>query len=260
MMTRRASGGAHGPSRCRCWGQRTRGSPDRPEVSRLVWGHLRDEGKIVVSRRTRWLIAAAAAAGALGAVASSIDQGSLSRTMRPLRRPERGRGGYAGDIAFLRRAVGRHELGITREQHENFGAVLGRHRVNTIDDLVLTCQEALAVFDNAATTVLHTQAHRLPVRFGWFRDSLVVVKAAPDHAHLAGQRVRLIGGSDPAVAWPLFERFVGGGTPSWLRNRSAWFFTVPEAMRRIGLGVHDGSVRLEPVSYTHLTLPTTPYV
>lgn len=198
----------------------------------------------MVSRMTKWALGAAVSVGAV-VLAGSVDQGSMARTMLPMRRPRPGSDSFAGDLEFLRQAVRRHEFGVTAEQLEAFDEVLATGRASTLDELVLTAGAALAVFDNAATTVLVTQAHRLPVRFAWMRDSLVVVKADPEHAELAGQRVRLIGGADPAVTWPLFAPYVGGGTPAWLRNRSAWFFSVPEALRQIGLGVHDGEVALE---------------
>ena len=199
----------------------------------------------MVSRRTKWAVGGVAAAVGAAVLASSVDQGSLARTMLPMRRPRPGQEGYSGDLQFLRDAVVRHEFGVTPEQLQAFDEVVARRRASTLDELVLAAQEALAVFDNAATTVLVTRAQRLPVRFAWMRDSLVIVKADPEHAELAGQRVRRIAGADPAVTWPLFQPWVGGGTPAWLRNRSAWFFSVPEALRQIGLGVHDGEVLLE---------------
>ena len=199
----------------------------------------------MVSRQTRWAVGAAVVAGGAAVLASGVDQGSMLRTLVPLRRPRRGLEGYEGDLEFLRQAVRRHEFGITPDQLEGFNSVLETRRANSLDELVLTSMAALAVFDNAATTVLVTQAHRLPIRFGWMRDSLVVVKAAPEYAELAGQRVKLIGGAEPSVTWPLFAPFVGGGTPAWLRNRSAWFFSVPEALRQVGVGVHEGVVRLD---------------
>lgn len=199
----------------------------------------------MVSSRTKWAVGAALAGAAAAIVASSVDQGSLARTVLPIRRPRQGLVGYAGDVQYLIDAVERHEFGITREQREDFEQILNARPVRTIDELVLACCESLAVFDNAATTVLITRAHRLPVRFAWMRDSLVVAKASPEYEHLAGQRVNLIAGSAPDVTWPLFARFVGGGTPAWLRNRSAWFFTVPEALRQVGLAVHGGMVGLE---------------
>ncbi|MGA4669436.1 hypothetical protein ACPCG0_06495 [Propionibacteriaceae bacterium Y1923] len=199
----------------------------------------------MVSRRTKWALGAAIVGAAAAAVASSVDQGSLARTLLPMRRPRHDLVGFGGDVEFLRSAVARHEFGTSAEERQAFDQVLTARPVRTIDELTLACCEALAVFDNAATTVLITRAHRLPLRFAWMRDSLVVAKAAPEYEHLAGQRVRLIAGGAPDVSWPLFARYVGGGTPAWLRNRSAWFFSVPEALRQVGMGVHGGMVALE---------------
>lgn len=199
----------------------------------------------MVSRRTKWAIGVAIVGAAAAAIASSVDQGSLARTMLPMRRPRQGLVGFGGDVEFLREAVARHEFGTTPEERQAFEQVLAHRPVRTLDELTLASLEALAVFDNAATTVLITHAHRLPLRFAWMRDSLVVAKAAPEYEHLAGQRVVSIAGGAPDVTWPLFARFVGGGTPAWLRNRSAWFFSVPEALKQVGLGVNGGRVALE---------------
>ena len=199
--------------------------------------------------RHKVLIASAATAAGIAALAGSIDQGSLARTMVP--RPRR-RGlpaGHAGDLAYLRKAVRRHELGATREQWLGFSDVLASRSVRSIDELTLTALEALAHFDNAATGLLTTSAHRLPVRFSWMADDLVVVKARPEHAHLVGQRVVRIAGGAPVDVWPGFVRFIGGGTPAWRRNRSAWFFTVPLALQRVGqLADSRTPVRLETES------------
>lgn len=218
----------------------------------------------MVSRRTKW-VAGAALLGVAGvAAASSVDQGSLARTLLPMRRPKRGLTGWQGDLDFLKDAVAWHELGATRAQRDDFEDRLALMRPKSLNELNLACCEALAAFENAATTVIGTRARRLPVRFGWMYDSLVVVKADPEHEHLAGQRVRLIAGGEPAVTWPLFSRYVGGGTPAWLRNRSAWFFTVPEALAQVGLGVHDGQVSMElealdgTISHTVLGAGPTP--
>ncbi|WP_203568704.1 hypothetical protein [Aestuariimicrobium ganziense] len=205
-----------------------------------------------VSRRTKWLTAIAVGLGGAAVVASSIDQGSLARTFAPTRRPRGLPEGLAGDLEYLRKVVERHEWGATQSQRQAFDTVLERRRPLDIDQLSLAACEALACFDNAATVVLTTRAHRLGVRFGWVADALVVVKARPELANLLGHRVTSIAGGDPLVTWPFFERFVGGGTPAWLRNRSAWFFSVPEALSQVGLATADG-VRLVTESPEGLT-------
>ncbi|MGA4508794.1 hypothetical protein ACQB6R_11775 [Propionibacteriaceae bacterium G1746] len=199
----------------------------------------------MISRRARWALGLAVAGAAGAVVASSVDQGSWLRTTRPMHRPRQGLVGYSGDVQFLMDAVERHESGISRDQRRDFVELLASRPVRSVDELTLAAQESLALLDNAATTVLVTRAHRLPIRLGWMRDSLVVVKASPEYEHLAGQRIVSIAGGAPDVTWPLFARFVGGGTPAWLRNRSAWFFTVPEALRQVGMAVHNGQVRCE---------------
>ncbi|CAI9405951.1 hypothetical protein [Aestuariimicrobium sp. T2.26MG-19.2B] len=210
--------------------------------------------------RHKVLIASAAATAGVVALAGSIDQGSLARTLLPTPGSRRLPAGLAGDVKYLRRAVRRLELGATRQEWLAFSEVLATRPSGSVDDLTLTTSEALAQFHNAATSLLTTSAHRLPVRFSWMADDLVVVKARPEHAELVGQRVLRIGGGQPHDVWPGFVRFIGGGTRAWQRNRSAWFFTVPAALQRIGqLTDQRVPVRLETeavdgtVTVTHLT-------
>lgn len=199
--------------------------------------------------RHKVLIASAATAAGIAALAGSIDQGSLARTVLPRPRHRGLPAGWAGDVKYLRKAVRRLELGASREQWLAFLDVLATRPVGSIDELTLTASEALARFDNAATGLLTTSAHRLPVRFSWMADDLVVVKARSEHAHLVGHRVVRIAGGDPADIWPGFTRYIGGGTHAWRRNRTAWFFTVPAALQRIGqLADSRGPVRLETES------------
>lgn len=194
-----------------------------------------------MQNRTKALIAVGAAMAGVAAFAGSIDRGSLARTWKPLARPgHHGDDALASDLSFLRSAVRSHEIGGTKEQWRAFNHVLDAADVDDIDQLTLATCESLARFDNAATTPILTLAHRIGVRFGWVADALVVVRARPALASLLGQRVVRIAGADPISTWQQFGRFVGGGTPAWVRNRSAWFFTVPEALSQIGLRVGDG--------------------
>ena len=43
-------------------------------------------------------------------------------------------------------------------------------------------------------------------------------------------------------------------------NRAVWFNVSPEGAKAIGTLHHFATQGTGPVSYTHLTLPTTPYV
>ncbi|MGJ6980055.1 hypothetical protein ACSDQ9_05925 [Aestuariimicrobium soli] len=199
--------------------------------------------------RHKVLIASAATAAGVAALAGSIDQGSLARTVLPKPRRRGLPAGLAGDVKYLRRAVRRLELGASQAQWVAFLDVLTTRPAGSIDELTLTASEALAQFDNAATGLLTTSAHRLPVRFSWMADDLVVVKTRAEHASLVGHRVLRIAGGEPADVWPGFVRFLGGGTRSWRRNRTAWFFTVPAALQRVGqLADARSPVRLETES------------
>lgn len=201
-----------------------------------------------MKRTTKVALASAIGLAAAATIAGGVDQGSLARTWMPKVRPRRSlAGGFDGDVAFLREAVKRHEMGATRAQKLAFHAVLDERQVGTIDELTLAVSEALNCFHNTGTTLITTSAHRVGLRFGWVADALVVVKARPELANLLGHRVVRIAGGDPTDIWPLFDRFIGGGAETWVRNRSAWFFSVPEALRQAGCNV-TGGVRLETVS------------
>ena len=58
---------------------------------------------------------------------------------------------------------------------------------------------------------------------------------------------------------------VGGGTAGWMttaalcKTFSDWDITIIEGGESIGVG-ESTTPHINPVSYTHLTLPTTPYV
>lgn len=202
-----------------------------------------------LSRRARWAAAAIGAAAVVGVV-GSIDQGSLVRTVMPARRP---RGhvptGWASDLDFLRDVVQRNELGATSAQVAEFTRRLDVPAPDSVDQLSLVVSHALASFDNAHTCALHPKFHRVPLRFGWTADALVVMQTRASHAHLLGHRVVSIGGGQPDVTWPLFARFVGGGTEAWLRHRAALFLSVPAALRAVGLA-GLGPIVLDTESHT----------
>ncbi len=200
-----------------------------------------------MQNRTKALIAVGAAMAGAAALAGTIDRGSLARTWMPMTRPRIDPAdGYEGDLAFLRSAVKRHEIGAPKDQWRAFCQVVDTAQVATVDQLTLAASRSLAQFDNAATTVVLTQAHRIGVRFGWVADALVVMRTRPDLSSLLGQRVVRIAGADPISTWQQFAPIIGGGTDAWVRNRSAWFFSVPEALSQIGLRVADG-ILLETV-------------
>lgn len=177
--------------------------------------------------------------------AMAIERGSLWRGVLPGPWPPRRERGYRADLAYLGQAVKWHEHGASRAQIEACRQGLQGLDGDSVDALVLQISRATAHLDNAGTGLVRTMTHRLPLRLAWFADSLVVVRARPEHAELVGGRVLRIAGGDPEDIWRQFAPWVGGGTTSWLRYRSAWFLSIPDALAAVGQAVHDGQVAIE---------------
>ena len=154
----------------------------------------------------------------------------------------------AGDLAYLRAAALANEHGATPQQFAAFTAKVDEAQPpKSADDLTLTASQALASFDNAHTTLMSPVMHRLPVRLHWTSDALIVVKARPEQAGLIGRRISSLGGKTPEAMLTSMPQLVGGGTASWARYRSEYFYSAPAALAFLGAKVHDGSVELRTV-------------
>ena len=151
----------------------------------------------------------------------------------------------ASDLEYLREVVLLNEKDITAEQRSAFNAVLDNAPApESVTDVTLTAMQALAVFDNAHTTVLETWMHHLPVRFHWTSNGLIIVKARSAYADLLGHKVLLLGGKPPQSLLNDISTFIGGGTESWRRYRSESLFSVPAALEQLGAMVNNESVEL----------------
>ncbi len=154
----------------------------------------------------------------------------------------------ATDLAYFRQAVLDNERGPSRAQFEQFTTLITqRHLPKTVDELSLTASAALAVFDNAHSTLTEPKMRRLPIRLHWVADGLVVVKATSAAAALLGHQIVSIGGRSPDELLKGAERFIGGGTPGWRRYRSEYFLTAPVALRALGATVADDQVIIESI-------------
>ena len=150
------------------------------------------------------------------------------------------------DLKFFHDLVLANEQGITPEQAAAFTRIVERAPApQTADALTLTVLQALAVFDNAHTTALTTRMFRLPVRFHWTADGLIIVKARPEYAHLLGQRVLSLGGYTPEDLVTRTALLTGGGTDSWRKYRSEFLLSAPSALSQLGANVEDGSVAVQ---------------
>jgi len=154
----------------------------------------------------------------------------------------------SSDVSYLRELVLKNEADITPEQKEKFNRIIdSAENIATVDDLTLVASKALAVFDNAHTTVLAPKMYRLPVRFHWTSDALVIVKSRPEHSHLIGHRVLYLGDKSPEEMLSRMPGLVGGGTPNWRRYRSEYFYSAPSALKILGAAVDGQRVQISTI-------------
>lgn len=156
----------------------------------------------------------------------------------------------AADLTYLHDVVVANEKAASPEQTREFSAFIQSvAEPGDIDALNLIALRALAIFDNAHTTVLKTRMYRLPVRFHWTSDALIIVKARPEYAGLLGRRVLSFGGKTPESLVAETAVFTGGGTASWRRYRSEFLFSAPSALAVMGVPVSaSSSVELQLVN------------
>lgn len=154
----------------------------------------------------------------------------------------------ASDVSYLRELVLKNEADITPEQLEKFNLIIDSAKnIATVDDLTLVTSKALAALDNAHTTVLAPKMYRLPVRFHWTSDALIIVKSRAEYSHLLGRRVLHLGDKSPEEMLSRMSVLVGGGTASWRRYRSEYFYSVPSALRALGAAVDDQLVQVSTI-------------
>ncbi|WP_250462331.1 hypothetical protein [Microbulbifer litoralis] len=151
----------------------------------------------------------------------------------------------SSDLKFFQKVVLANEKDTTPEQQREFKKIIDQApSPQNVDDLTLTALQALAVFDNAHTTVLKTKMYRLPVRFHWTADGLIIVKARAKYKKLLGRKVLSIGGKSPESMLAHTAILTGSGTSSWIRYRSEFLFSAPSALSLIGADVEDNTVEL----------------
>lgn len=157
-------------------------------------------------------------------------------------------GSPATDLEFLRTAVLANERGVTRRQRERFLELVDADPAPaSAEQLTLVAARALSAFDNAHTTVVAPLMRRLPVRFHWTADALIIVKARPEYASLVGRRVVALGGRTPEEMLAAMPELVGGGTTGWVRYRSEYYFSAPAALALTGAEVEGHAVELRSV-------------
>lgn len=167
----------------------------------------------------------------------------------------------ATDLAYFQQLVLANEQGASAAERNEFDArIQAAEAPADPDQMTQLAMYALAAFDNAHTTVLKTRMYRLPVRFLWTADGLIIVKARPDFKHLLGQKVTAIGHQDPDTLVHRASRWVGGGTANWLRYRSEFLLTAPSILAQMGATMDQGDVVLETLDtegnpYTHRLTP-----
>jgi hypothetical protein len=85
---------------------------------------------------------------------------------------------------------------------------------------------------------------RLPVRLVWFPDGLLVARAAPAYAALAGARITRIEGLTPAE---LLDRLraVCGGTEGYCRWNALWVVSNGDLLQALGAGKSASALAVE---------------
>ena len=155
----------------------------------------------------------------------------------------------SSDLYFFRDLVLANEADVTPIQVTRFIDIIdAASPPKSIDDLTLITSQALAVFDNAHTTLLAPKISRLPVRFHWTTDALIIVKAQPEYAYLLGQRVLSLGDTPPEAMLERMSELVGGGTESWRKYRSEYFYSAPVALGFLGAVIEGKSVAIRTQS------------
>ncbi|VUD63861.1 hypothetical protein TDB9533_03197 [Thalassocella blandensis] len=149
------------------------------------------------------------------------------------------------DVNYLRDVVLANEKDISDAQAAEFLHVIdSAPLVQNEDELSLLAMRALAVFDNAHTTVLKSQMYHLPLRFHWTADGLIIVKAQAHLQQLLGRKVVSLGGISPEALLSKTEDLIGGGTASWRRYRSQFLYTSPSVLAFMGAQVNERTVEL----------------
>jgi len=154
----------------------------------------------------------------------------------------------SSDIRYLRELVLENEADFTPVQQEEFTRIIDNvENIATVNDLTLVTLKALAAFDNAHTTVLTPKMYRLPVRFHWTSDALIIVKTRAEFSHLLGHRVLYLGDKSPEEMLSRMSMLVGGGTSNWQRYRSEYFYSAPSALMMLGGTVDDQVVQVNTI-------------
>ena len=85
--------------------------------------------------------------------------------------------------------------------------------------------------------------HRLPLRLSWHADGMVVMRAAPQWARLAGARVTRIEGRTLEQLLADLRQFEGG-PDAYIRWNKIWTIEQPAMLHAMGIAARDDRVRL----------------
>ncbi|HEX4779300.1 MAG TPA: hypothetical protein VH301_01010 [Usitatibacter sp.] len=202
----------------------------------------------------RWLrisVVALLAAAAFVAVALFlIGAGQLVRTQRGPQLPatEPGLSPHRTQVVYFRDVVLANERSGSSAQVNAFESFTRElyWRSDALSDerLTLELAKALAVYDNAHSTVIDPRLHRVPLRFHWFADGLYVVKAAPGMEAMLGSRVLAIEGRDPEEVLALLRPYIPG-VEGWQRYRSEYFLSAPAALRVLGASSDESALLID---------------
>ncbi|HEX4330868.1 MAG TPA: hypothetical protein VH040_01910 [Usitatibacter sp.] len=202
----------------------------------------------------RWLrisvLALLAAVVIAAALLFLIGAGQLVRTARGARVPAtvRGVSPHRTQVVLFRDTVLANERSGSPAQLNAFESstreLYWRSDALSGERLVIEYLRALALFDNAHSTIIDLKVKRVPLRFHWFSDGLYVVKVAPGLDPLLGAKVVGLEGRDPEELLRLLEPYVPG-VPGWRRYRSEALFTSPAVLRALGASSDESMLLID---------------
>ncbi|MFQ5527108.1 MAG: tetratricopeptide repeat protein [Thermoanaerobaculia bacterium] len=102
---------------------------------------------------------------------------------------------------------------------------------------------------------------QVPLRFYLFEDDPWVIAAHPDHATLAGKRLRSIGGTPAEEALAAIDAVVSGDNAFHRRLNAVLYLSMPEILQALGLATAEGlTLEVEDTATGATTTHQVPFV
>ena len=180
-------------------------------------------------------IAVACVVGVFGSGAASAETDAFTHDLRVLRDEYVLKSGALG--------VAQRKQALSQIAELEAGPELGKL------DLFLAVSRITAIADNAHDSAMRGKnawqpQARLPIRFIWFPDALLIARAPATHADILGSQVLSIDGHSP-TALMVKLRALQGGTDEYRRWQLGWALASPEVLHALGVSQSTASVTLQ---------------